>query len=509
MSNKITVSFEPSPYQKVIFDWILTGRGHAAVEAVAGSGKTTTLVECAKLIKGAGLFLAFNKHIAEELGAKLAGTSMEAKTIHSVGFGSLRSNVSGKINTNNYKYRDMVKEYAKEAQRGYLLGAKLSHEERRALLDGEDGFPVASICKLIDLARLNLIETTDEELFALAGHYEVELPFDGEAACFRCVRDAMERGKKMLTVIDFTDMLWLPVVHNFTARTYAWVFVDEAQDLSKAQLAIVKKCLAPGARMMAVGDRRQAIYGFAGADAYSFQRIVDEMKATVLPLSVCYRCPASHIAMAKELCPQIEPRPSAPEGTVRTIRTADVTGQVHEGDLIMCRVNAPLLGLCYELLASGISAAVRGRDIGVGLCKVVREASEMGSWDAFGEALKAWQTKQAAAILRRYNGDEDKAEDALSALGDKVECIRVIHGRVEAKNAAELQGEINKLFSIERPSVMLSSIHRAKGLEERRVFVLEPARLRNPRGTGWRLEQEHNLHYVSLTRAKEELIFVE
>jgi len=58
--------FEPSPYQKAIFDFVATGTGSAVIEAVAGSGKTTTIVESLNLIPKTKqvLFLAFNKAIA-------------------------------------------------------------------------------------------------------------------------------------------------------------------------------------------------------------------------------------------------------------------------------------------------------------------------------------------------------------------------------------------------------------------------------------------------------------
>ena len=66
------------------------------------------------------------------------------------------------------------------------------------------------------------------------------------------------------------------------------------------------------------------------------------------------------------------------------------------------------------------------------------------------------------------------------------------------------------MFSDSRSSVVLSTVHRAKGLEERRVFVLRPDQLplRWQNQQKWELEQEYNLKYVSTTRAKEALFFV-
>ena len=60
-----------------------------------------------------------------------------------------------------------------------------------------------------------------------------------------------------------------------------------------------------------------------------------------------------------------------------------------------------------------------------------------------------------------------------------------------------------------RAPVELSTIHRAKGLEKPRVFILDAERLPRERGgRGGQARQEENLSYVAITRAAEELIFV-
>jgi superfamily I DNA/RNA helicase len=74
--------------------------------------------------------------------------------------------------------------------------------------------------------------------------------------------------------------------------------IDEAQDLNRAQLELVLRAVAPGGRTLAVGDAGQAIYQWSGADARSMANITARTGACQLPLSICYRCPASHVALA-------------------------------------------------------------------------------------------------------------------------------------------------------------------------------------------------------------------
>jgi superfamily I DNA/RNA helicase len=56
---------------------------------------------------------------------------------------------------------------------------------------------------------------------------------------------------------------------------------------------------------------------------------------------------------------------------------------------------------------------------------------------------------------------------------------------------------------------MLSTIHKAKGLENDRIFFLCPELIPSKYATQpWQYEQEANLKYVAITRAKQELIYV-
>lgn len=83
-------SFTPSAYQQAIFDFVQTGAGNAFVEAVAGSGKTTTIVQALQFTQGRVAFFAFNKAIANELKAKAPG-HVNVQTLHGHGYGAIRN----------------------------------------------------------------------------------------------------------------------------------------------------------------------------------------------------------------------------------------------------------------------------------------------------------------------------------------------------------------------------------------------------------------------------------
>lgn len=511
--TRLGLTFAPSSYQAAIFDRIENGRGHLVVEAVAGSGKTSTILAAAKLIAGDGLFVAFNKSIADLLGQRLRGTTMDASTVHSHGFKAIRA-AFGRVRVDAKKYKDMVAGAERRAQTGSLLGQRLDRMQLEAIR--EDGFPRRACERLIDLARLSLLDLDasevdfDRALLALASRHDLA-DWDPCLDSIVCavVQRCMQNGADLTDCVDFTDMVWLPTVLQLRPRQYSWLFVDECQDISAAARALLTSSIRAGGRMLFVGDRRQAIYGFAGADSESFAAIIDELDADVLPLSVCYRCPTAVLDVAREYCPQIEAREGAPEGAVRKVKRDDYVSEAREGDLVVCRRTAPLLSLCFELISEGVPAVVRGRDIAAGLCAAVKKAAKGRSFSDFRSGLDAWEEHGIDAARARIT-DADRLGEAIDRVSDKAEAIRVIYARSKATSVAELVRAIEDLFSDDRGSVTLSTVHKAKGLEAERVGILDPSRLMSAWAKqDWQIEQERNLAYVAYTRAMSEIIEID
>lgn len=341
----------PSRYQEAIYDFVTDGTGDALVDATPGSGKTTTLVEAAKLIPDDGLFVAFNKHIATELGERLPAT-MAASTIHSMGLKTL-SAAGLRPAVEQRKYRALALAYFTDDARA--LDKTTAHD----LVDLT--LPVLS------LAQLTLTDPGDQgALYAMATDYCLDLSSWEQVA--PAVKPILHRGfLARQDAIDFNDMVWLPWVLGLTPAQYGFVFVDEAQDLNAAQRELVLRARRPGGRVIAVGDRRQSMYMFAGADTRAMGRIAERTNAVTLPLSISYRLPRSHAALVNTVYNTVESPPWAIEGTIEDVDEDAARGLIRVGDMVLSRVNAPLVGLAYRLIRSGVPARVRGRDIGKGL----------------------------------------------------------------------------------------------------------------------------------------------
>lgn len=513
---------EFSKYQLDIFDWVVNGRGDAVVQAAAGSGKTFTLVEAAKLLHSKeAIFLAFNRHIATELQKRL-GTSMVAKTIHAVGMATVRSSL-GKAIVDDSKYGDIAKSYAEEIandlKRNYLLELRRWFKSRDKEKDKEPEEPpsvgtiLGQLKQLAHYARVTLTDTKnfnavqdmvdhfgclDNELDLKLLHYPLmSMLREGEQI-------ALSQG-----IIDYDDMLWLPHRWNLAPRSSDWIAIDESQDVSPAALNLILKMRSPGGRMIWVGDKFQAIFGFTGAMNDSLDQIIAATNATVLPLSISYRCPTSHIKLAQEIVPNIEAAPGAIEGTVEYIPYDKVSLLIAEGDLVISRCTSPAVKLCIELIGKKIPARVRGRDIGKALTAIVKEVAQHPEFQFtprhFGYYLREYQDTRIAKLMQKKN-----SESQIESLRDRIQGIWVCYEAFDCDNVLDFCAEIEQLFSDSRSSVMLSTVHRSKGLEERRVFILRPDQLplRWKNQQDWEFLQEKNLQYVAYTRAKEALYFV-
>ena len=263
--------FKPNKYQKVVNTYIEKGKGNAVIDAVAGSGKSTTIVNALKLIPSekSVLFLAFNKAIVEELKIKIGNlNNVTVKTLHGLGAGSLMKSLDSKLESDKYKLW---------LNNGFKMGSVIPQTQ---LLGEEIHDWKDNILTLIDLGRVYLAETEDE-MKVLVDKYDLLIVDNEISLALR----AIQWGRMQTETIDFTDMIYLPNVLKIKLVQYDWVFIDECQDLNTAQRELFLKCLKPEGRFVAVGDPKQAIYGFAGADVNSFNILKSLPKTVKLPLS--------------------------------------------------------------------------------------------------------------------------------------------------------------------------------------------------------------------------------
>jgi DNA helicase-2/ATP-dependent DNA helicase PcrA len=508
-----------SPYQEAIFDFVENKSGNAVIQAVAGSGKSTTIVECTKRlpkVKAGGnlgglqtatcVLLAFNKSIAEELKAR----GVNARTFHSATY----SAVTQSRMINNV-----------EANKMYTVC--------KQTLSGDDSFIYANfIMKLCGLAKQSgfgcLYKDTVNDWYTLADHHALELENEaGDIA--RAIELAQEvfEASHTSTMLDFDDLLYYAVKDNLSLPKYDYVFVDEGQDTNAIQRAIIRKMLKPHSRVIIVGDSHQAIYGFRGADSESLNLLRDEFNAIELPLTVSYRCQKKIVKFAQQWVSHIEAAPGALDGQVVNMRNHKLGQLVKDTvagkpwgfgptDLMVCRTTKPLVEFAYRCLRVKMPVKILGREIGQGLKALIAKMNAR-TVDDLEEKILQWAMREidkaiAKSLEAKAESVQDKAdcilcliqglpEDDIAAEGDEPSAVRTINALLDV---------IEQLFNPNVSALTLATIHKSKGMEADRVWWLNSSRQPSPWAKRqWQKEQELNLCYVAATRAISTLILIE
>lgn len=496
LGKKVDVQLpEWTSHQRRIFDWIASGSGNAAVKSVAGSGKTTTLVECINRTPDGSkvLALAFNTSAAKTLQKRLVRG--DACTIHSY----LRKQIQCaypdcRLNTKADKLKALIDRVLKPGERG----------------DGRN-----FIEKAKNLGLGVLLEDCLETWDAIARRYELNrilAPRMGEI-----LREDVRDIERELS--GFTDMLYLPLLKpDMPFEQFDWVFLDEGQDLNPAMLALLPRMLKPTGRFVAYGDPAQAIYGFRGSDADAWIHLIERFHCEELPLTVSFRCARSIVERAQHLVDYIEPAETADEGTVEDLRDLPMQ-ELRPGDAILCRSNAPLFTCALQLLKMGIPAKLkRGqqdfqKELEYHIDSIVlqMEREPVDSRSSFLRALTADRDRQMAWAR------EQEHYEKLDLIVDRHEVIVALWQSLgPAASPDGIKQQLKKLYSRQREQIELSTIHSAKGLEWERVFILTPHKLRSYWTKDYKrwmlkrgdISQEANVEYVGVTRAKSELYFV-
>lgn len=492
VENVLTKPFVPSIQQADFFNWILTGEGSCILQAVAGAGKTTTLVEALKIMSGTIFFGAYNKKIAEEIKTKAAGISNVAiSTFHAAGLG-IWTKAVGNVKIDGNKCRDLYRR---------IFGAQEHKMYEGAVTNLVSYAKQAAFGVEVDIANVNAWGN-------LIDHFNVEC-HDNENFVIEAAQTLIHSSIKENTkIVDFDDMIFAPLYHNTKCTQYDWILIDEAQDTNVSRRLLALKMMKSTSRLVAVGDVNQAIYGFTGADAEAMNNIKLAVNAIDMPLTVSYRCPKNVVKEAQKYVNHIQAHESAIDGSITYLNT-DIIKTAKVGDAILCRFNAPLFSLVFSFIAEGIPAKIEGREIGTQIKTLVRKYKSK-NFATLIERIDAYRDREVTKLR------ENEKEMLAVALEDKVACIKVIIDRVQridpntANPVERVCQEIDTIFDDNINGgkyVILSTIHKAKGREWENVFWIQTGKVRWAK-MDWELQQEKNLCYVAVTRSQKNLYLV-
>lgn len=493
----------PTPQQQNFYNTLLQTKDSILLQAVAGSGKTTSLVEAINQLmatgyKGKTLAVAFNRDIKQNLERKMP-LGVTCLTLNGLGHKALTSMLGNRPIPDARRTTTILKQLAEELNIGYLK---------------DDFFAVPNLVSVAKMAGLvpteapsrgrTQVPNTIAHWQWLADSYDIEVGPKtiqlAKSVLLRSIDLTLRTGE-----CDFDDQLYIPICFQGFFPKFDLVIVDEAQDLNPIQHQMLHKCLSRKGRLIAVGDPAQAIYGFRGALHDSMEQIQAIFDTTQLPLTKSFRCAKAIVHEAQKVYSHIEAFDDNPAGTVTKPKTW-CASDIEPNSAIICRNNAPLLTTAYRLLANGVKVSMRGNDFGRSLKQLVKKIANgkpTTSVEAFQDLLETW-------LDNRLKEAKVKDRHGLAARAhDKAASIQVI---INGDNCTTVEGitkSIDKIFSKAQASVELSTGHRAKGDEWSTVYFLDHTLLpsRYARGTA-ALIQEDNLKYVIITRAINKLVYI-
>jgi superfamily I DNA/RNA helicase len=491
------VARQLSAQQSAAVDFVTSSSRNLVLEAVAGAGKTTTLIEMVKATQGSVAFCAFNKAISLEIADKIAplnlGDRVKVGTLHSFGFGAIRRAVS-RVKVDGNKLRELAR-----------LEFNSEHENLRQFV-----ISAAGMAKECGIAAI--VEDSVDNWMTMLDHHNLldSLP-DGvtEAQGIDAAQYLLKVSNSLTHIVDFSDMIYMPILNRMKIWQYDNILLDEAQDTNAMRRALVKMMLKPSGRLFAVGDPCQAIYGFTGADSAALDNIRSEFNAETLPLTVTYRCPKAIVKVANRWVDHIQAHEDAPDGVEDSCELTEVVKLAGRQDAILCRNTNPLVSLAHSLLREGVACKVEGRKIGEGLITLATRWKSIKTVGKLRSKVEQWAANEIEKFISKE--DNTKAQN----VDDKAKTLEVFMTQCDdVDDVSVLVSKIRSLFGDteagKQQVLTLSTIHKAKGREWNRVFALgmqtySPSKWARQ---SWELVQEDNLCYVQVTRAMSHLTLV-
>lgn len=520
------------------------------VNALAGSGKSTTACMLSEHSKTSDLYIAFNASVVEEFKKKIKNPKTKVMTMHSLAYSIMLYNVEQESKDSGEKPKGFGSQRSKRTvnldnfKPHKILDEEITKRYGRYIEFAKRVFLKDNYVNLYNLCRLTLTDMSsnkdvsrlidDHVLFLYYGDEGYSAPDISEITSTLKILDTKSRQQfETQGVIDFTDMLWITFnklkYDNWEVpywALYTNIYADEVQDFSNIQLNFLKFIKRVKGRYIFIRDFHQAIYNFCGGNAQAFNQI-PKMFAPVetFDLPICYRCAKSHLSRVnREYGIPILPRDDAPIGFVKTIDKNKISEYAKAGDMVISRKNKWIAEVVLDLARNGTPIFIEDKEMVAAIKRQIlsSKCTSVGALEKFLQKVISNYNKKLFEIVSknaREGGHEEEHLEAVAETNSKIDntsfLLEILEGYLEnhvsSDSVSKFSNFIDKLLNT-TPSpncVRLCSIHKAKGLEATNVFVLNEAKINYDfRNSKEQNVQEKNLSYIATTRAKEGLYLV-
>ena len=467
-----------SGYQKKIFRRVEDTEDNIVIDAVAGSGKSTTLFKIASLLPDSSiLFFAFNTHIANYATKKLSKLkNVEVKTTHSYGLSCIRASKKMKASEMN---TSKVWHYIEANVTNFKLRGLYYNALSTLRTFGCMSYTDKGITKFIKQNPAILNQIGDTKVLSYA------------ATIGRMLKELDSQTYHY----DFDDMLRLPILYNLFSYGNCpdVLLVDESQDLNLYQFEFLQHFVDNDVRIIAVGDDDQAIYSFRGACGDALETIRELCEAKRMPLSITYRCKSKIVDFVHKQYEQEDYSPAIEAyeqgGAVYRIEGHSKdeyslgTLLKNNVEMVVSAKNKHIISIWFFLLEQyGVSSSLKGSKITTMLTKMFKALKADGvSYPLIFDEL-----------TKRSESDDETTSDMAIA------CLRF----VSLQKFSGYDAVFDKIKQLENDTtskIHLHTVHSAKGMESEKVFVIDD---------WFDSDQKLNMRYVAFTRPSDELYVV-
>lgn len=498
--------FKPSEKQQLVFDTIVNTDKNILIQAIPGSGKTTTLIQSLNYFNKyyTKKFITFNKSISVEINEKLAKLNYpnaEAMTLHSLGLKAINEYSYNKIKIDKNKGYKICNELEK-----INSDFKKLHYKKKRIVS-------RNLIKLYDNGRLYLLNSSND-LDSLIEKTMLSESIITETMNFihdyfsiaRRMNDIFTDNSNINTiVIDFIDMIYFPVKFNLNIPLNADVLLlDEAQDFSLLQHKFIGNLLPKVKRFIVVGDENQSIYGFGGADSDSFSKFRNYPNVTELSLDLNYR---SKPAIVEEFNKIYNVGTAYRNDTDAIVDVITDPREIKEPSLVICRNKAPLVKVFIKLLEFNKKAYISSKDIFNMLKAFLNKYDDTTYLDVVVSDINS----ELVNIMRTHPDKLTKKQMIQEyVLKENLGIIQAINdSNSDINTIRKLFKYIDLVNNNKKNAIELSTIHSTKGRECEIVYLLNeslmPVKFAK---TKEELKQEQNLRFVARSRAMNEFYYL-
>lgn len=346
---------------------------------------------------------------------------------------------------------------------------------------------------LVSLVKNSVINPTFFDVANIANSRNISCSVPRDEF-FNDVLNFVKQSDQNQKVVDFDDMIRFCVLLEKGRNIMSDMFVvDEYQDNTWMRTLLMKQ-IAENTQIGFIGDDRQSIYYFAGAESDGFEKIKDLIKdVEMFPITINFRCDKNIIREAQKLVPDIRYHEDKEDGIVTSSKMEDLKDIFLPGDVGIARYNRIIISQCFRFIRDGKPATIQGADFG-SILKAQVESLKATSIPEFYEKLDMWYDRQCEFY-------ENEPSDAIV---DRFECLRFLADN--SPTVEKIADTISNIFKDEtRDSMYLFSTgHKSKGLEWDRVHILDAGNFKAKKENmnSEQLKQEENLFYIAKTRAR-------